>query len=83
MVKRAGAGSGDEVPWRPEGLPGMAWPGGRDNLQQPVEHRSAKRVSGRSVSRSVGLRGRSRGPHPGDGVPLWTAGTIPARNPCG
>jgi hypothetical protein len=56
MVERAGGphafGAG-----RPEGLPGMAWPGGRDNLQQPVEHRSARRVSGRSVSRSVGLRG--------------------------
>jgi hypothetical protein len=65
------------------GSAGHGLAGGRDNLQQPVEHRSARRVSGRPVSRSVGLRGRSRGPHPGDGVPLWTAGTIAARNPRG
>jgi hypothetical protein len=29
---------------RPDGLPGMAWPGGRDNLQQLVEQRTPSGV---------------------------------------
>jgi hypothetical protein len=64
------ARSGDKAPWRPGVLPGMA--GVRDNLQQPVEHRLARRVSGRpwtAVRPSAGASG------PGDEAGVLTQAT--------